>query len=167
MNIRPASTDDLSFILEVYNDAILNTTAVYEYEPFTEEYIQAWMDQKHRDHQPVLISEYEGRASGFATLGVFRSRAAYRLTAEHSVYVHPSYRGKGQGKLLLEAIEQTARHQGYHLLVGGIDAENTISIRLHEAAGFREAGRIHEAAWKFNRWLDLVFMEKIISDKRP
>ncbi len=163
--LRPAAEHDLWEILAIYNEAIANTTAIYEYSAFDDAYIQNWWTQKKEGAHPVLIAEVDGRVAAFATYGVFRARAAYRTTMEHSVYVHPSFQQRGIGRLLLKAIEQEARNRGVHVLIGGIDAENHTSIRLHEQEGFTKAAHLHEVAYKFDRWLDLVLMEKILQRK--
>lgn len=160
IQIRAAGIEDLKGIQEIYNEAIANTTAVYEYEPFTDTYIQKWFEEKTANSQPVIVADANGQVAGFATYGIFRQRAAYHRTMEHSVYVHPQFQGQGIGRTLLREIIKKAAGSGVHVLVGGIDAENTKSIRLHESEGFQIAGTIHEAAWKFERWLDLVFVEK-------
>jgi phosphinothricin acetyltransferase len=159
---RMAVEADLEGIRQIYNDAIANTTAVYEYEPFTEAYMQQWFSEKCSRQFPVVVAVSENTVAGFATYGVFRTRAAYFRTMEHSVYVHPGFRQQGIGRDLLRQIEEKARANGVHVLVGGIDAENELSIKLHLEEGFKMAGRIHQAAWKFERWLDLVFVEKVL-----
>ena len=158
--LRPATEHDLSDILAIYNEAIANTTAIYEYNAFDDGYIQRWWTQKKEGDHPVIIAAVDGQVAAFATYGVFRVRAAYRTTMEHSVYVHPSFQQRGIGRLLLKAIEQEARNRGVHMLIGGIDAENHTSIRLHQQEGFTQAAHLHEVAFKFERWLDLVLMEK-------
>jgi phosphinothricin acetyltransferase len=160
--LRPARFDDLEAILGIYNEAIETTTAIYEYACFDNTYMQHWWQQKTDNAQPVIVAEVDGMVVGFATYGVFRARAAYRTTMEHSVYVLGAFRGRGLGKSLLEDIIGRAKSAGVHVLIGGIDAENELSIQLHEKLGFRRAGRLHEVAFKFNRWLDLVFVELIL-----
>jgi len=158
--LRPLSTDDLASVLAIYNEAIANTTAIYEYDPFDIAYIQHWWEQKIASEHPVIAAELNGQLAGFATYGVFRARAAYRTSMEHSVYVQPTFQKLGIGRLLLRAIEEEARSRGVHVLIGGIDADNHTSIKLHEQEGFNRAAHLHEVAFKFNRWLDLVLMEK-------
>lgn len=160
--LRPATPNDLDAILTIYNEAIERTTAIYEYDSFDTSYIESWWQQREHEGWPVLVLETNGQVVGFATYGTFRARAAYRTTKEHSVYVLESFRGNGYGKILLKAIVEAARQRGVHVLIGGIDAANTLSIAMHEAEGFRVAGHLHEVAFKFDRWLDLVFMEKIL-----
>jgi L-amino acid N-acyltransferase YncA len=158
--LRPAVHSDLHAILNIYNEAIERTTAIYEYNAFDLDYIEAWWQQRLKEGWPVIVAEQNGQVAGFATYGTFRARAAYRTTMEHSVYVLENHRGKGLGKRLLQSIVEAARNKGVHVLIGGIDAENTLSITMHEAQGFQVAGHLHEVAFKFNRWLDLVFMER-------
>ena len=161
-HLRHATAADLPAILNIYNEAIERTTAIYEYHPFSQSYIESWWEQRVQEEWPVLVLETNGSVAGFATYGTFRARAAYKATMEHSVYVLESFRGNGFGKQLLAAIVEAARKNEIHVLIGGIDAENKLSIRMHEAAGFRIAGHLHQVAYKFDRWLDLVFMEMIL-----
>jgi L-amino acid N-acyltransferase len=160
ITFRQAEIEDLEAIREIYNDAILHTAAVYEYEPFTPDYINQWFAEKMKHQFPIIVAIENRELTGFATYGIFRTRAAYYRTMEHSVYIHPNHRRKGIGRALLRQIMGAAESRGIHVLVGGIDAQNEESIQLHLSEGFRIAGTIHEAAWKFDRWLDLVFMEK-------
>jgi L-amino acid N-acyltransferase YncA len=162
IQFRMAVEADLEAIRQIYNEAIANTTAVYEYEPFTTAYMQQWFSEKRSHNFPVIVAVSGENVAGFATYGIFRSRAAYFRTMEHSVYVHPGFRRQGIGRALLRQIEQTASANKVHVLVGGIDAENELSINLHLDEGFKIAGKIHQAAWKFDRWLDLVFVEKML-----
>lgn len=160
--IRPALESDLSGILEIYNDAILHTTAVYDYNPHTLEMRKQWFQEQQKNDFPVFIAQIENTVAGFASYGKFRMKAAYKYTVEHSVYIHPDFRKKGIGKMLLEKIISAAREQNMHSLIGGIDADNIVSLRLHERFGFKEVGHLHQTAYKFNRWLDLKFMELIL-----
>ncbi len=147
-------------ILDIYNDAIANTTAVYEYQLFSPEKIQAWFAEKQAGKYPVIGAvDDSGALLGFASYGVFRARPAYKYSVEHSVYVHKDCRGKGIGRELLKRIIDAARDQNYHVMVGGIDAENAASIALHKQFGFVHAGTITQAGFKFGRWLDLVFYQ--------
>jgi L-amino acid N-acyltransferase len=147
-------------ILDIYNDAIANTTAVYEYELFRPEKIHTWFADKQVGKYPVIGAvDGSGVLLGFASYGVFRARPAYKYSVEHSVYVHKDHRGKGIGRELLKRIIDAAREQNYHVMIGGIDAENDASIALHKQLGFVHAGTITQAGFKFGRWLDLVFYQ--------
>jgi L-amino acid N-acyltransferase YncA len=150
-------------ILDIFNEAILNSTAIYEYEPRTPEWMVGWFEDKRRGNYPVVgIEDAAGQLLGFATYGVFRARPAYKYSVEHSVYVHTAHRGKGVGKALLNEVIGRARAQGYHVLVGGIDLGNEASIVFHERAGFTHAGTVRQVAFKFGRWLDLAFYQLIL-----
>jgi L-amino acid N-acyltransferase len=96
---------------------------------------------------------------GYATYGNFREKIGYDSTREHSVYLHPSARGRGLGRLLMERLIDEARSCGVHVLVGALSADNEASLRLHRGLGFVEVGRLTEVGRKFDRWLDLVYMQ--------
>lgn len=149
-------------ILAILNDAILHTTALYDYRPRPLSSMDAWFDVKAAAGYPVIGAVASGRLLGFATYGEFRARPAYKYTVEDSVYVERESQGLGIGRLLLEALIERARTQGYHTLVGGIDAGNTASIALHRRCGFSYCGEIRQAGFKFGRWLDLQFFQRIL-----
>ncbi|MBC7983923.1 MAG: N-acetyltransferase [Candidatus Obscuribacterales bacterium] len=147
-------------ILDIFNDAIANSTALYEYNLFPPDKMTIWFAEKSAANFPVIgATDDAGILRGFATYGVFRARPAYKYSVEHSVYVHKDHRGKGFGRALLEKIIEAARQQNYHAMIGGIDAENTASIALHRKFGFVHAGTIFQAGFKFGRWLDLAFYQ--------
>jgi len=150
-------------ILAIFNDAIVNSTALYDYKPRTKEMMTAWFDAKAKGKFPVIGIESEsGKLMGFASLGTFRAFPAYKYTVEHSVYVDARFRSQGIGKRLLQEIITAAQGQDFHVMVGAIDATNAVSIRLHESFGFTHCGTIRQAGFKFNRWLDLVFYQLIL-----
>lgn len=147
-------------ILDILNEAILHSTALYEYTPFAPDTMVGWFQARHGHGHPVLgIEDAQGQLLGFASYGVFRARAAYKYTVEHSVYVHRDHRGQGVGERLLRALIERARAQQLHVLVGGLDADNAASIALHRKLGFVPAGTITQAGFKFGRWLDLAFWQ--------
>lgn len=157
--IRPATSDDLKEILAIYNDAIVNTTAVYSYHAQTLEDRTIWFDQKMKDGYPVIVFEVDGHVAGFATFGPFRAWPAYKYSIEHSVYVSNDYQKRGIGRTLLQEIIQLAKNGEYKTLVAGIDAENEKSILLHQSLGFTHSGTLRNAGYKFERWLDLAFYQ--------
>jgi phosphinothricin acetyltransferase len=151
-------------VREIFNDAILNTTALYEYEPRSLDSVLQWFGDKARRAEPVLgVVNEAGVLCGFATWGVFRARPAYKYTIEHSVYVHAQWRRQGVARLLMRELIARATTAGFHAMIGGIDAATRESIALHEHLGFTHAGTIREAAWKFGRWLDLVFYQLMLA----
>jgi phosphinothricin acetyltransferase len=151
-------------ILAIFNHAILHSTALYDYKERTMENMATWFEAKRKGNYPVVgaLAEEGNTLMGFGSYGPFRPHAAYKYSIEHSVYVAEQFRGKGVGQRLMEEIIQQARSQDYHLLVGGIDSQNTVSIRLHEKFGFKHAGTIRQVGFKFGRWLDLDFYQLIL-----
>ena len=150
-------------ILAIFNDAIANSTALYDYKPRTKEMMATWFETKSKGKFPIIgIENDSGELMGFGSYGIFRAFPAYKYTVEHSVYVDARFRGQGIGKRLLKEIIAAAQLQEYHVLVGAIDAANAVSIRLHEALGFTYCGSIRQAGFKFGRWLDLVFYQLIL-----
>lgn len=162
MKVRAVDEGDLQAILTITNDAILTSTAIYEYEPRTPAQQRAWIDAKTAGGWPVLVAENEGEVLGFAAFAPFRDKPAYASTVEHSVYVAAGRQGAGVGRRLMDALIGEARVRGLHAMIGGIDASNQASLAFHRALGFREVGQLPEVAWKFGRWLDLIFMQKLL-----
>ena len=151
-------------ILEIFNEAIANSTAIYEYVPFKADYMEKWFEAKVQGRYPVFGFENDaGELAGFASYGKFRDRPAYKYAVEHSVYVDTRFRGQKLGRRLLEAVIDAAARQNYHVLIGGIDATNAVSIRLHESFGFTHCGTVAQAGFKFGRWLDLALYQKILA----
>jgi phosphinothricin acetyltransferase len=159
--IRPADRSDLEPLRSIYNDAVLHTTASYDYEPRSAEAQIQWFAAKQAGGYPVLVADDGGgTAVAFASYGTFRAWAGYRFTVEHSVYVHESFRRHGMASELVKRLLAHAAGQGLHLMVGAIDAANTGSIEMHRRLGFGPAGVLKEAGYKFERWLDLAFMTR-------
>ena len=157
--IRPAVERDLIKVLEIYNDAVLNTTAVYTYHAQTLEERKLWFQKKMEDHLPVLVFEENNEVLGFATYGPFRAWPAYKYTIEHSVYVDIGARKLGIGSALVQEIVNLADERNYTTIVAGIDASNKNSISMHEKLGFEYSGTIRRAGFKFGKWLDLAFYQ--------
>ncbi|MBP2032011.1 phosphinothricin acetyltransferase [Clostridium algifaecis] len=157
--IREASEKDLKGILEIYNDAILSTTAIYAYKIQTLEEKKQWYKEKKRDGYPLLVFEKNNTVVGFATFGPFRNWPAYKYTIEHSIYVHKDYRNQGIATKLMKEIIKIANEREYATIVAGIDASNEISIKMHEKIGFKYSGTVTKAGFKFGKWLDLAFYQ--------
>ncbi len=150
-------------ILAIFNDAILNSTALYDYEPRTPAFMEEWFRAKEAGHYPVFGAvDDDGALAGFASYGPFRHFPAYKYTVEHSVYVHPEKRGRGVGKALLRELIAAATVREYHTLVGAIDSANAASIALHAGFGFAPCGTIRQAGFKFGRWLDFEFHQLLL-----
>nr|WP_068964721.1 GNAT family N-acetyltransferase [Desulfosporosinus sp. BG] len=161
--IRQAVANDLCEILEIYNDAILNTTAIYTYNVQTLEERTLWFNKKNEDGIPVLVFEDNNKVIGFATYGPFRAWPAYKYTIEHSVYVHNGYKRRGIGTELVKEIIRIADERKFATLVAGIDAFNHTSLKMHEKLGFEYSGTIKNAGFKFGKWLDLAFYQLNLS----
>jgi len=163
MQIRPATRADLPGILEIYNDAVLNTTATYDYEPRTLEHRTQWFEDRQREEFPIFVAvDDSGRVAGWSALNPFHARIGYRFTSENSVYVAADARGRGVGKLLLAPLIEGAKVRGLHAIIAAIDAENDASIRLHAGFGFEKVGHFKQTGFKFGRWLDVVYMERLV-----
>lgn len=160
--VRAAHNGDVQAILEIYNNAILHTTAVYDYVPHTLEMRQQWFDTKKQQGFPVFVAEENGNIAGFSSIGPFRAWAAYKHTVENAIYVRNDAQGKGIGKLLMEPLIKASKELGMHTIVAGIDADNEVSLKLHRHFGFEEVAHFKEVGWKFDKWLDLKFMQLIL-----
>jgi len=162
IQIREAIQEDLPQLLTIYNDIILHTTAVYDYEPHTLEMRQAWFKVKQDQGFPVFVAEEDGKILGFSSIGPFRAWAAYKYSVENSVYVSAEQRGKGIGKLLIPPLIDASKKMEMHTIIAGIDASNEASLKLHKSFGFEEVAHFKEVGWKFERWLDLKFLQLIV-----
>jgi phosphinothricin acetyltransferase len=162
IQVRNATGQDLPRLLEIYNDIILNTTAVYDYEPHTLDMRRQWWEAKKSQGFPVFVAEEQEKILGFSSIGPFRAWAAYKYSVENSVYVAEEARGMGVGKLLIPPLIDAAKRLGLHTIIAGIDATNVASLRLHRSFGFEEVAHFKEVGWKFERWLDLKFLQKMI-----
>ncbi len=162
INIRAAVNDDLPQILTIINDAIANTTAVYDYEQRTPKMLQQWFNVKTEKQFPVIVATNRETILGYATYGTFRDKAAFDQTVEHSVYVRTEFLGNGIGGKLLTELISLAKLQDLHVMIGAIDASNSDSINFHKKFGFTECGFIREVGFKFGRRLDMVFMQLML-----
>lgn len=150
-------------ILDIFNEAIQTSTALYDYQPRPLESMETWFAAKDQSNFPVIgIEEERGTLIAFGSFGTFRTWPAYKYSVEHSVYVHKDYRGHGLGRLVMQALIEAARQRDVHALIGGIDASNAESIALHERLGFRHVGTLPQVGFKFGRWLDLAFYQLLL-----
>ncbi len=161
MEIRNAKETDLPQMLDIYNEIIANTTAVFQYDPHTLDMRKEWFAQKQKEGFPVFVAEENCEVVGFSTIGAFRNWQAYKYSVENSVYVRADQRGKGIGKLLLQPLIDAASQMGMHTIIAGIDASNETSIALHKQFGFVEVAYFKEVGYKFGRWLDLIFLQLV------
>jgi len=163
MKILRCGPERADAILAILNEAIVNTTALYDYRPRTPAMMQSWFEAKARGHYPVLAAVDDAdELLGFASYGSFRAWPAYKYSIEHSVYVDAHFRGRGVGQALLRELIAAATAQDYHMMIGGIDATNAASLALHRSLGFTPCASIKHAGFKFGRWLDLEFYQLLL-----
>lgn len=169
MIIRAAVESDAEIIAEIYNDAVLNTTAIWNENRIDVANRIAWINSRQQAGFPVIVAtDKDDTVLGYASYGDWRPWDGYRHTVEHSVYVHKDVRGKGAGAALMQGLIQLAREAGKHVMVAAIESENAASIALHKKLGFIESGRMTEVGTKFGRWLDLTFLQlRLYERKRP
>lgn len=167
LTIRSATHADLPGILEIYNDAVLNTTATADYEPSSLEVRTAWFEERKAAGYPIFVAEESGRLLGWSALNPYKPRIGYRYTAEVSIYIAVDSRGKGLGKALLASLIEAAKAMKLHTLVGVIDGSNAVSLRLHANFGFEQVGNVREAYCKFGRWLDAVYVQLMLEPATP
>jgi phosphinothricin acetyltransferase len=157
--IDTASRQDLPEILAIYNEVIRNSTAVYTEIELTGERGAAWFDAKIASGFPLVVARDASGITGFGSFGEFRAWPCYRYSVEHSVHIRADCRGMGLGRMLVTELMGRASAMHKHVMIAGIDADNTASIKLHHRLGFIQVGHFHEVGFKFGRWLDLVFLQ--------
>jgi L-amino acid N-acyltransferase YncA len=164
VRVRAATRADLPRILEIHNDAVLTTTAIFHYAPQTLHEREAWFDARVAGGWPVVAvaDAATDQVLAYGTYGPFRAWPAYKYSVEHSVYVHKDARGRGLGRRALVALIDAAEAGGYHTMIAGVVADNLASLALHRALGFVEVARFREVGFKFGRWLDLCFLQKML-----
>ena len=156
-------------IREILNEAIENSTGLYDYQPRSKESMVGWFEAKRAGDFPVIgIESPAGELLGFGSYGTFRAWPAFKYSVEHSIYVHHEHRGHGLGEKLLIAIMDAAKEQQKHVIIGGIDSTNAASIALHEKHGFKKVGELPQVGFKFGRWLDLAMYQLVLpTPKHP
>lgn len=164
--IRSYRESDAPEILEIINDSILNTTHNYDYEPKNLEEVTKIFEEKIRDGYPILIGELNAAVVGYATFGRFRAKPGYDKTIEHSIYLNKKAQSKGLGTEMMRQLIEIATEKGFHVMIAGMDSENSGSYQFHERLGFKEVACFSEVGFKFGKWLNLVFMQLILESKR-
>ncbi|MDQ1466260.1 MAG: L-amino acid N-acyltransferase [Actinomycetota bacterium] len=167
MIVRDATPEDLPEITAIYNALLETTTHEWTETLHTVAEREQWLAAKQASGHPALVAIDAGEIAGWATYGDFRDSErwpGYRFTVEHSIHVREASWGQGIGRELIDALIERARHEGKHVMVAGIDAANTGSIRFHERLGFFEVGRMPEVGEKFGQRLDLVVMQRMLDE---
>lgn len=161
--LRPATRDDLPAINAIYNHYVLHSTATYQTVPATEREREEWF-AAHGEKHPVIVAELDGAVVGWGSLSRFHSRQAYENTVEDSIYIHHERLGRGLGTVLLAELLRLAKEVGHHTMLGGIDTAQAPSIALHQKFGFVKVSHLKEVGFKHGRWLDVLWMQKMLSE---
>ena len=162
MQLRDAHEGDIPAILDIHNEVIANSTAIYAEIPGSLDDRLTWFRGRQAQNYPVLVASDETGVLGFSSFGDFRAWPCYLYTVEHSIHVRADRRGRGIGHALLDALIPRASALGKHVLIAGIDADNLSSLKLHQRLGFEQVAHFREVGRKFNRWLNLVFMQRFL-----
>jgi L-amino acid N-acyltransferase YncA len=163
ITVRDATEKEVPAITEIYNHEVLNGTATFDTEPKTLEDRLLWFRETQQPPHRVIVAEDGTTVVGWGCLHPFHTRAAYRLTTEDSVYIHQDRRGEGIGILILERLIELARLGGFHSIMAGMSEGNEASVRLHQRFGFELVGVQREVGYKFERWLDVTWMQKMLA----
>ncbi|WP_278400521.1 GNAT family N-acetyltransferase [Stutzerimonas kunmingensis] len=160
VQIRDALDTDLAGILRIYNDAVENSTAIWNDRIVDLDNRRTWLAERHDQGYPVLVAIDEGgQVAGYASFGPWRPHDGFRHTVENSVYVSPDHRGSGIGRSLMKALIERARMLEKHVMVAFIESENRASVHMHQQLGFIHVGQMRQVGCKFGRWLDLTMMQ--------
>ena len=160
VQIRDALDTDLAGILRIYNDAVENSTAIWNDRIVDLDNRRVWLAERHDQGYPVLVAIDEGgQVAGYASFGPWRPHDGFRQTVENSVYVSPDHRGSGIGRSLMKALIERARMLEKHVMVAFIESENRASVHMHQQLGFIHVGQMRQVGCKFGRWLDLTMMQ--------
>lgn len=163
IRVRDAGADDLPAMLGIYNEIVANSTAIYNLQPSTLDERREWLRVRSGGGWPVLAAVRDDEVVGYASFAEFRGAwPGYLHSVEHSVYVRADCRQQGIGRTLVSALLPIAAALDKHVMIGGIDADNEGSLRLHERLGFQRVAHFREVGRKFGRWLDLVFVQRFI-----
>lgn len=162
LEIRDADAADLDAMLAIYNDVLATSTSIFSDVERTPAEHRVWFEERRKQDRPVLVACRDGGVVGYASYGPFRTWPGYRHTVENSIYLATSARGQGIGTTLLGALLQRAQEQRLHAVIAGIDGDNRSSMRLHEKLGFTKVAQLKEVGRKFDRWLDLVFYQRLL-----
>ena len=165
IEVCDASESDLAALVAIYNEVIANSTAVFSHLPVTLDERRGWWRARLAQGYPVLVAHDARGVAGFASFGDFRAASGYRFTVEHTVHVRADGRRRGIGTRLVSALFPRAVRCGKRVMIAGVDADNAAAIGFHERLGFERVGLLREVGRKFDRWLDLVFLQRRIGDR--
>jgi phosphinothricin acetyltransferase len=159
--LRDATRDDLAAINDIYNHYVLHSTCTYQIEPSTAQERLEWF-AAHGPLHPVTVAVLDDETVGWGSLSPFHPRAAYARTVENSVYLRHDRRARGLGSAILADLVERARRLGHHTIMAGIDADQTASVALHRKFGFAPVAHLREVGFKFGRWLNVIWMQRML-----
>jgi L-amino acid N-acyltransferase len=159
--IRLATANDLVAINDIYNYYVLNSTCTYQEELEPIEGRRSWF-AKHGEKHPATVALLDNQIVGWGSLSPYHARSAYRNTVENSVYVHHEFHRKGVGSVLLKDLIDRSRAIGHHTIIAGIDGEQKASLAIHEKFGFEKVAHLRQMGFKFDRWLDVIYMQLML-----
>ena len=162
MEVRPARLEDAEAIRAIYNAEVSTSTATFDLVPRTLADQQAWLSARSGAHIAVVVSDDDGEIAGFGSLSPYRDRPAYRTTVEDSVYVRGDRQGAGVGSLVLGELVALASAHGFHAIMARVVGGHEASIALHRRHGFTLVGVEREVGRKFNRWLDVAVLQRLL-----
>lgn len=162
--IRLATIDDVPAIHRIYQYYIERSTCTFQMEDETIEQRRGWFDDRSERHPVTVCTDHDHGVVGWASLSPWNRRCAYQTTAEVSVYLDHRWQGRGIGRSLSQDLIERARLLDYHVLIAGICTEQAASLKLHESLGYREVARFTEVGRKFDRWLDVAYLQLTLSD---
>jgi len=160
--VRPATAADLGAIRDIYNYYVAHSTCTYQIEPETADERAAWFRERSAKYPATVAQDSDGAVIGWASLSPWKSRCGYAWAAEASVYIHHEHHRRGIGKALLLDLIERARAAGLHTIIGGASSDQTASLALQYAVGFKEMGVFREVGRKFDRWLDVTYTQLIL-----
>jgi len=161
MRIRPARAGDLDAINEIYHHSVLHSTCTYQTEPWTPDERSAWFSAHDAKH-PITVAVVDEQIAGWGALSRFHQRCAYGRTVEDSVYVRPDMLRRGIGSALLSDLIARGRSLAHHTIIAVVDSSQAASIALHDRVGFQACGHLREVGYKFDRWLDVLYMQLLL-----
>ena len=161
IEIRLATADDLGAIEAIYDHYVHHSTCTYQLESDPQGAREAWFS-RHGERHPVVVATLDGDVVGWGSLSIYNPRAGYAHTVESSVYVHPGLHKRGIGRALMLDLIARAEALGHHTLIAGVDGEQTASLALHESLGFSRVAHLKEVGFKFGRWLDVIYLQRMV-----
>ena len=163
VEIRPAEPGDAQAINAIYNHYVVQSTCTWQYEPTPIQQRRQWLAEHDRPEHPVIVAHARGEVVGWGALSAYHAKPGYRYTVENSVYIAPQWQRKGLGRRLMEQLIALACQAQVRSIVAVISGDQAASIALHQRMGFVEVGRIPQCGRKFDRWLDVVYMQRLLA----